>query len=241
MGNNEQLKSMVARLRKALDARLISVVLYGPKARGETVRAVGHLNLLIITRDLEPGTLQALAPPVRWWLSKGQPWPRMFTESLIRDSLDVYPVEFLDISEHHQIVFGADPLAGIEVDTRHLRHQCERELREKMMRLREGYVECSGASRSLRRLLVASHTSLVPLWRACLRLLGDQTPAQDAAARRLCERLELAGDALEEVGSLAAGERTGAPAALFVRYLEQLDAIVARIDRLVIHPQGDTP
>lgn len=241
MGNDQQLKNMVARLRKAQGARLVSVVLYGPRARGETVPDLGHLNLLIVTGDLEPSTLEALGPAVRWWLSKGQPWPRIFTQSLIRDSLDVYPVEFLDISHHHQILHGADPLAGIEVDTRHLRHQCERELREKMMRLREGYVECSGASRALHQLLVASHTSLAPLWHACLHLLGDQAPARDDVTRCLCEQLQLEGDALQDVASLATGERTRDPAALFSRYLGQLDAIVARIDRLTIHSQGDSP
>lgn len=242
MGNEQLLQDMVSRLRRALGDDLVGVVLYGPRARGETVRDVGHLNLLIVASDLDPGTLEALGPPVRWWLGKDQPWPRLFSRELIRDSLDVYPVEFLDISRHHQVLHGEDPFLDVELDTSHLRLQCERDLREKLMRLREGYVECGGATRPLRRLLAASHTSFVPLWRACLHLLGCEAPAHDSEVIScLCERLELDGGALEEVGLLATGARTKEPAALFARYLHELSETVARVDRLVVQQEGYSP
>lgn len=242
MGRERILDEMVSWLDRKLGSRLVSVVLYGPNARGETIHSMGHFNLLLVVSTLSPATLQSLAVPIRWWLGKDQPWPRLLSPALIRDSLDAFPVEFLDLSRHRRVLHGEDPLADIDVDTTRLREQCERDLREKLMRLREGYVESGGAIRPLRRLLIASHTSFVPLWRACLHLLGCEVPSRDAdVASRLRKQLEIEGDALEEVAALAAGGRATALAALFARYLDQLERIVTRVDRLIGQSAPDSP
>src|SRR5690606_11223773 len=117
-----------------------------------------------------------LREPIRWWLKQKQPWPRLFTRALIADSLDVYPIEFLDISDHHRLLYGDDPFGEVVVDLDRLRLQCERELREKLMRLREGFIECSRAPRKLEALLAESYASFEPIWRGCLHLLGRPVP-----------------------------------------------------------------
>ena len=76
--------------------------------------------------------------------------PRFFTTELMNQSSDVFPIEFLDIRTTHVILHGTDPLADLEIRRDHLRLQCERELREKLMRLREGYVEAHGRDRDFR-------------------------------------------------------------------------------------------
>lgn len=242
MKDKQLLEDMVARLRKELGEQLESVVLYGPGARGQQAHGIGHLNLLIVATELNASTLKSLGGPIRWWLAKNQPWPRLFTQSLIFDALDVFPVEFLDILHSRNLLHGEDPLAGITLDTSHLRLQCERDLREKLMRLREGFVECGGGSRPLHELLAVSHTSLTPLWRACLYLLGEGTRADaDEVTSSLCARLGIASGALEEVGLIANGGRSKDPTALFTRYLDQLSEIVARVDQFVVHQERPSP
>lgn len=229
---------MVARLSKALGPRLTSVVLYGPEAHGDAYREVSQLNLMVVLADLEPDTLRPLGDPVHWWLGKGQPWPRLFSMELIRDSLDVYPIEFLDISRHHRVLHGSDPLPTVVADRVHLRIQCERELREKLMRLREGYVECRGAARPLRRLLAASYPSFAAIWRGCLHLLGAAVPLHDAeVAEALCRPLELDLAPFAEVARIAAGTSTADPDETYTRYYRQLTEMVARVDRLGIDPE----
>jgi hypothetical protein len=156
MQDERLLQHMVSQLGQALDSELVGAVLYGPRVREHTMAGPGPLNLMIVTSDLDPDTLASLSSPVRWWLGKGQPWPRLFSRALIRDSVDVFPVEFLDLSRHRKILCGEDPLLGIEVNESHLRLQCERDLREKLMRLREGYVECGGSVRELHKLMATS-------------------------------------------------------------------------------------
>jgi hypothetical protein len=226
---------MVDRLCEALGHRLVSVVLYGPEAHGDHYR-VADLHLLVVTEDLEPETLALLADPVRWWLRRDQAWPRLFTPELLRDAADVYPVELLDLGRHRRVLIGEDPLAGIEVDPGLLRLQCERELREKLMRLREGFVDSRGRRRPLTRLLAASFASLAPVWRACLHLLGIDAPDHDRdAAALLCRRLDLDATPFDQVARVAAGHRDADPD-LFARYTGGLAAAVARIDRLLPQP-----
>src|SRR5690349_10830867 len=137
-------RQMVDRLREALGDRLVSVVLHGPAARDDEYRHGDGAFLLVVAADLEPETLRQLAAPIRWWLRRGQPWPRLFTPAQLTDATDVFPVELLEIARHHRVLHGVDPLAGFAVDHTRLRLQCERELRERLMRLCEGYVEADG-------------------------------------------------------------------------------------------------
>lgn len=235
------LDEMVSRLRKSVGASLTSVVLYGPEAHGDTYRGMGQLNLMIVLADLEPETLRPLRDPVRWWLGKQQPWPRLFSAELIRDSVDVYPIELLDIARHHRVLHGSDPVGTITASAAHLRIQCERELREKLMRLREGYVESHGSPRALRGLLAASFPSFAAVWRGCLHLLGAPVPAHDAeVADALCRRLELDAAPLAEIARVAAGTSAADPEDAYARYYRGLVDLVDRIDRLVVGAEGGT-
>ncbi len=231
------LERMVDQLEEAVGDRLVSVVLYGPAAHGDGYRAVAHLNLLIVTSDLEVPTLAALGDPVRWWLRRGQVWPRLFTPELLRDAADVYPVELLDISRLHRLLHGTEVLHGIDLDAGLLRLQCERELREKLMRLREGFIDCRGRRRRLGRLLAASYAAFAPVWRACLHLLGVDPPVHDQdAAAALCRRLDLDPAPFDRVGQVATGDAR-ASVELFARYCAGLADMVDRIDRLLSPPR----
>jgi hypothetical protein len=233
MNREALVNEMVSRLTRAVGERLTSVLLYGPEVHGDLYREVEQLNLMVVLADLEPATLRPLGDPVHWWLAKGQPWPRLFSHDLIRDSLDVYPIEFLDITRHHRVLHGVDPLVAIETDAMHLRLQCERELREKLMRLREGYVECRGVARAQRRLLAASFVSFAAVWRGCLHLLGAAVPLHDTeVAEALCRRLELDVAPFAEVARIAAGTSSADADETFARYYRALTQMVARIDRL---------
>lgn len=235
MNNQELQHEMVDRLFRALGERLTSVVLYGPGARGETALATGHLHLLIILRDLKTTTLSALSDPIRWWLRRGQPWPRLFTRELIEAARDVYPVELLDISSFHRVIYGAEPLGAVAIDADRLRLQCERELREKLMRLREGYIACRGSTRALRVLLEESYASFEPVWRGCLHLLGGPVPTHDGdVIVALAERLDFPPDSLAAVARLARGLRVSDAHALFTAYYDTLGKIEGRIDQLVV-------
>ena len=226
-------RKMVADLEAALQGRLRSIVLYGSAARGEYQEGVSDFNLVVVTESLDPSTLEALSVPIGAWVRRGQPPARLLTPDLIADSIDVYPIEVLDIRTHHVVLRGADLFGGLRVRVEPLRLQCERELREKLMRLREGYVESHRAPKHLKALLVGSYTTFVALFRGCLHLLGEAPPARSAeVAAAFCARAGLLAAPFEEIDRLRRGEsrEAGDLTALFSRYYEQLTRAVSAVD-----------
>src|SRR5262245_34599780 len=169
-----ELQALLDGLQQALGPRLEAVVLYGSAARGDYRQGTSDLNVAVVTASLDAGTLQALTKPVLEWVKGRQTPPRLLTRSILAASLDVFPV----------VLHGTSPFAGLVIRTEALRVQCERELREKLMRLREGYVTAHASKGALRDLLVDSYTSFIALFRGCLHLLGAPVPGDaDEAAQ----------------------------------------------------------
>ena len=106
-----------------------------------------------------------------------------------------------------------------QIDGEHLRLQCERELREKLMRLRRPSPLSRGKEADLRRLLVGSFPAFALIFRGCLRLHGDPAPASSlAAAEAFCQRAGIDPAPFAEAERLRRGERIGQCADLFARY-----------------------
>ena len=236
------LRGMVDRLKDSAGDRLLAAVLYGPAAHGDSGGHDGELNLLIVLKDLEPESLARLGEPVSWWLKKHQPMPRMFSPAVISDAADVFPIEFLDISSCHIVLHGDDPFTELEVHTDHLRIQCERELREKLMRLREAYVESRGRTKQLQRLLAESYPTFVALFRGCLHLLHSHVPVHNAeVVEAFCHQAGIEPAPFLELEELRAADRTASdPGPLLARYYGELTRAVAAVDRFESQPQGET-
>ena len=224
------LDRMVQRLAAAAGSELESVVLYGPAARGD-VHPGKLYHLIVVMAELSPASLGLLSGPIRWWLDRGQPMPRLFSPAFIAASADVFPMELLDIAQHREVLHGRDPFADLVVDTSHLRLQCERELREKMMRLCEGYAETLDRRRELEQLLVLSYVDVAEVFRGCLYLRGETPPARGAeVVTRFCERAGIDPEPFRAVERLARGERQD-PVALFARYHAELSRAIEAVDR----------
>src|SRR5262245_49849977 len=172
------LKRFVEDLTKTAGNKVLSVVLYGSAARGEYHES-SDFNLILVLENLSPATLELVSPLIRAWTKKGHPMPRLFDPHLITESADVFPIEMLDLQNHRLVLHGKDPFAGLAVSRANLRLQCERELRTKLMRLREAYVECHDAPEELKRLLTSSYTTFVAVFRGCLSLLGGKVPLRN--------------------------------------------------------------
>jgi len=235
------LKKLMETLTQSLGERLRSVVLYGSAARGDYQRLASDLNLILVLEDLDPATLEALTPALGRWRLKGHPLPHLFSPALIRESADVFPIEFLDIQSNRITLHGEDPFAGVTVGREHLRLQCERELKEKLMRLREAYVEVHDKPRVLRNLLTDSYTTFASLFRGCRHLLGREVPGgTSAVVAAFCDWAELDRGPFEIVHRLKKGEEAdGDLKALFARYYQELGKAVRAVDRFKTQRGGE--
>src|SRR5689334_17092977 len=127
-------ESMKDRLIEKLGPSLVALVRHGPSTWGDAVD--GELNLLIVLADLELATLDRLDDPLRFWRHRGLPAPRLATRALLAASADIFPLEVVDLAARGDVLVGDNPARGIAIDDEHLRVQCEREMTEKLMRLR---------------------------------------------------------------------------------------------------------
>ncbi|HEV8700635.1 MAG TPA: hypothetical protein VGV60_05115 [Candidatus Polarisedimenticolia bacterium] len=235
------LKDLVRNLSEAAGPRLKSVVLYGSAARGDFIHKASDLNLIVVVDPLDPATLEALAPGVRCFMRRGNPVPRLFSPDLIAASADSFPIEFLEIRSTRLVLLGDDPFAGVTIRRDCLRLQCEREIKEKLMRLREGYLLCHDSTRGLWRLLAGSYPAFAALFRGGLHLMGREVPASSAdVVAAFCEAAGLDRAPFEEVARQRRGENAAAdPKAVFARYHHQLMRAAHHVDRL--DTGGGTP
>ena len=164
-------------VRAALGSGFVSAYVTGSVLRHAFDPKRSHINLLVIARGLEPDVLDALAAAVPD--ARGTPRidPLFMAQEQVRASLDVFPIEWLDLIERHLLLEGEDVFAGLEVPKTHLRLQCEHELRAKHLRLRHEYLALAKRPGELADVLAKLASGFHTLFRALLRLRGETAPA----------------------------------------------------------------
>ena len=100
------------------------------------------------------------------------------TRGYIDHSLDVFPLEFMNIKLLHETILGDDLFQGLEINISDLRLQCERELKARLIGLRQGYIASMGDRKLLSGMFTDSFSGYIPLFRGILRVLGKQVPLQ---------------------------------------------------------------
>lgn len=175
------LERFAERLETALGANLVAAVLYGSAARGTYVKGRSDFNVLVIVRDASAAALRPAATVVADWTKAGEPPPLIFSEAEWRASADVFPIEVEDMREAHRLLRGPDVFDGLATRREDLRQELEREVRGKLLRLRTEYAAACGDGKGLGKLLLASSSTFLALFRATLRLAGRVPPAEPAA------------------------------------------------------------
>jgi hypothetical protein len=166
------LDEFVRRARESAGTNLQAVVLYGSAAAGDFDPEFSNLNLFCVLRDASFASLQALLPLMKWWDRQNEPPPLLMTADEFQTSADVFPIEFMDMQHHHRILFGEDPVSGLEISRQLHRTQVEYELREKLILLRQHIIMAGGSEKRLQELLLHSLPSIVTLFRHALIAIG---------------------------------------------------------------------
>lgn len=172
------LDELVSQLRAAYGTALRSVVLYGSAAAGggEHVAKKSDYNVLVIVDDVPLDRLKELSAVARAWRGAGNPTPMTFTEREWRDSSDIFAMEYADILERNRVLYGESPFEGITVDPADLRLQVEREAMGVLLRLRGAVLLAGTDSAEQIKLMTASLSTLMVVFRGVLRLAGRTPP-----------------------------------------------------------------
>ena len=180
------LDQLVEQLAKAYGAELRAVVLYGSAAAGQHVAKRSDYNVLVIVDSLDVDLLSRGAAVAGAWGEGGNPPPLTLTTNEWRSSADIFPMEYADILGRHKILHGNPPFDGISVDPEHLRLELEQQAMGKLLQLRQGIFAARGEWKRQAELLSASLSTFMVIFRALVRLHGEE-PETDYTA--LTERV----------------------------------------------------
>ncbi len=220
---------------------LISVVLYGSASSGEFICASSNLNLLVVLKNTQLCNLKravGLAGNAKFKTLR----PLFFTENYIKNSLDVFPIEFLDIKENYTILSGADVIKNLEIDIKNLRFQCEHELKAKLINLRQAFVASHSNSAALKDILLKSFTSCLHIARNFIRLRGKQPGSlKDDIIRQLSHELLINIETWKKILALKNKEISanyGEIERLYISFVEDLEKIVCLVDEAKPKPDA---
>lgn len=224
--------------KKIFGKDLISIILYGSGARADYIPKRSDLNFMIVLTEQGMASLDGIIDAVKRWQKYNVAIPLFITKSYIVDSLDSYPIEFLNIKRRYKIVYGEDQLVTLLFDSKHIRLQIERELRGKLLHLRSGWLETQDKAKNLRKLISVSLTAFVSLFSALLYMKRIEIPEGNnevitAAGAALgfdvgvfldCEKIHRGSDnfSSDEIKTV------------FRKYLKQVEQLCNQIDQLRI-------
>lgn len=180
------LASTVAdRIRPFLDdilnqyaAKIHSVYITGSAVTDDFDEKMSDVNSVFVLQEMDLQFLELIAPLGKKYRKQNVAAPLIMTPGYIRASLDVFPIEFLNFRLIHATVYGEDVFQHIECSGSDLRYQCERELKVKLIGLRQGYLSTMGDRNLLAEGLIKSITGYFPLFRGVIVLLGGTPPVR---------------------------------------------------------------
>jgi hypothetical protein len=214
---------------------LVSVVLYGSGVTAEYDSKKSDLNFLILLSEEGIDRLHLAHELVAKWRKHKVATPLFLTKAYIESSLDTFPIEFLNIKRSYKLIAGEDVLEGISFKKNFIRMQCERELKGKLLLLRERYVETRGKSRVLRELVSASVPTFIFVFKGLLYLLDKEIPeTKRETVIALSQALGLDDELLSSLLQIEGGALKPSSQEIddiFKRYLQQIRTLALLMDK----------
>ncbi|RPI36191.1 MAG: hypothetical protein EHM54_06340 [Nitrospiraceae bacterium] len=173
---SERIKPFLREMLDGYPDNIHSIHIVGSSLTQDFNEKTSDINSVVVLKAMDLKFVEFVAPLGKKYRKKGVAAPLIMTPEYIAGSLDVFPVEFLDLKLIHETVFGEDILKDIEIKTSDLRQQCEREIKTKLIGLRQGYVSSMGDKHILTERFVSSITGYMPLFRGIIHLMGKERP-----------------------------------------------------------------
>ena len=156
--------------------KLHSIHLVGTALTSDYDERVSDINSIVVLPKMDLRFIEYLAPLGRKHKPRRIAAPLIMTPDYITSSLNTFPVEFLSYKLIHRTVFGPDILAGLTFKRKYMQLQCNREIKSKLIWLRQAYLNSYGDERILKARLSEAIIGFFPLFRALLALNGRPVP-----------------------------------------------------------------
>ncbi|MDD5067087.1 MAG: hypothetical protein PHF84_08585 [bacterium] len=147
-------ETLIRQVKDAFGNNLVSLLVYGSYVKGNFIEKRSDINLFMICRKINPDQLASLYRFIRHWRRKiNLALPLLLTESEVRNSTDIFPMEYLDIREFHQVLYGKDIFRNLRINDSFLRLELENQVKSKLIFLRSSFMRSSRHPRYLKSVL----------------------------------------------------------------------------------------
>lgn len=186
---DEIFSALVEDYTKLFQNDLVSIILYGSGAGQDYKPGKSDLNFLIILSDNAIDRLDRALDTVSRWRKKNVAIPLFMTQSYIDSSRDSFPLEFLTMKNNYRVVYGNDVLSEISFDMKDVRLQCEREIKGKLLLLREEFMGTEGKPKRIQELIAASVTAFIAIFHGLLYMKGVEIPTTKREIIQKCAQV----------------------------------------------------
>ena len=215
---------------------LISVFIYGSATGKNYIPKVSDINSVFIFKNIAFTLLKDSLKTVSKGIPKKIAAPLFLTKEYIETSLDVFPIEFLDMKENFILLYGTDFLTDLNIKEEHIRLFCEQQIKGKLIRIRQAYLEVGLKKKGMEALLKESLNSLIPVFRNLIRLKGEKPPVEKSEIiKQLCQEFDLDENVFLPIYKDTSNDEKIANQEVVVfieKYLDQIKKLAVGVDQL---------
>jgi uncharacterized UBP type Zn finger protein len=140
------------------------------------------------------------------------------------------------MKNNHILIYGDNILEQIDVSRENLRLQIEKELKGKLILLRQGYLEAQGKPRQLKKLISRSFTAFISIFKALLYYKHDVAPRERRdTIKELAKVFEIDAEAFLQCADIKEGKSSLSGddiVRLFTKYIEEVANMCNIVDSL---------
>lgn len=223
-------------VRNIFPIDLKSLVLFGSAVSGGFDPRRSDLNFLIVLEELHYEHIARVTPYVAGWRKNRIATPVLLDPAYMKNSLDTFPIEILEMSIKRRILLGDDPFDVLHASNDAVRRQCSRELKGMLMRHQRDLMQFGLDPRALSRVIQGSAARLVRVarylvWLSVQELRIDPEPILAELGKAADTELRASRRAWRASRGLEEISKQDGPM-LFKTYMLEIQKLAAYADHL---------
>lgn len=157
---------------------IISMYVIGSAVTKDFHPKNSDINTLLVVKEIKIPFFDFISTLGKRYGKKRVRAPLVMTKNYICRSLEVFPLEFLEMKLINQLAYGDDVLKDIKIEKADVRLQCERELKGKLENLCLYYIKAMGNKVTLMDVFAGSLPDYFPAFRGILFLHNQKIPKE---------------------------------------------------------------
>ena len=198
-----------------------------------------QVRLLFVLTQVRAHQLKQMIGPLMALGHEMRLDPMVYSAEDLQRSLDVFPLQIIDIKRGYEVLYGPDVLKGVKLHRPDMRLAVERELKTVISRLHHLFLVRSGLRPAWQEAIQDTVPQIVRLIGFCLLLAGQRVPNSLPEQLQGAEQwLGLDAEALlqaHDLKSLKIRPDAAEMSLLFDRYLDNLGRLAHWIDQFKVN------